>query len=187
MANALTLKLLPPTPNMFINWTLPGGRCWSREQHHYWPFSHYHQATVSMVRCGCCYTPPCPITSTPTLPFRHYSMCITHRCISSFSSTPLPLSHTEINTPTSSCSHDALWVFSSCCFTVAVPAGFDLWFSVFHVQYSMCLCVWLHCIYALEILQAQSSWNPVNQWKGSRNNIYREMKTKMVAFKRLFY
>ncbi len=73
-------------------------------------------------------TPPCPITPTPP-PHAHLDITqwvfVIYR-ISSFSSTPLPHSLIKINTLTSSCSHDALWVFSSCCFTVAEPAGFDL-------------------------------------------------------------
>ena len=109
--------------------------------------------------CSVCFyhtcTPPWPSTSTPP-PHAHLDItrCASViSCISRFSSTPLPHSHIEINTPTSSWSHDALWVFSSCCFAVAEPAGFDLWFSVFlcPVQYVpanvfvyCCISAWTH-------------------------------------------
>lgn len=92
------------------------------------PFSSLHPALLCFLHApfGRVTSHPAPsIHPTPTCPFRHHSVVIFW--ISSFSSTPLPYSHIEINTPTSSWSHDALWVFSSCCFTVEEPAGFDLW------------------------------------------------------------
>lgn len=85
-----------------------------------------------------CYT-PARITSTPP-PQAHLDSLSS--CFSSFSSTPLPRAHLKINTPTSSRSPDALWVFSSRCFTVAELADIDMWFSVYKAPYSI-FCVTL--------------------------------------------
>lgn len=80
-------------------------------------------------------------------------------CISTFNSTPLPLSHIQINKPTSCWSHDALWVFSSCCLTVLKPAGFDLKFIIFFffisaVYYVLVFTVFQHIYCTLGILNA---------------------------------
>lgn len=124
-----------------------------------------HQATVSMVRCGCCKTSLAPSSV-------HFSCWVqllqdAHSApvckslagnVSSpaarFSSALVPHSYTEINTPTSLRSHDALWEFSSRCFTVAEPAGFDLWLSIF--MYST-VCAWMFGTYCK---WRWSRWNP---------------------------
>lgn len=73
-----------------------------------------------------CVTPAC-IASTPP-PHARLDPLIS--CFSSFSSTPLPRAHFKINTPTSSRSPDALWVFSSRCFAAAERADIDAWSGV---------------------------------------------------------
>lgn len=72
--------------------------------------------------CECSFPSPAFIPSTPP-PQAHLDSLIL--CFSSFSSTPLPRAHLKINTPTSSRSPDALWVFSSRCFPVAELADID--------------------------------------------------------------
>ena len=160
----------------------------------YWPTWHHHLATVSMVRCGCCDPPPHPSSPSlrPALPFSstplscvcnllrntssppsHARLDITQcgcviSSISSFSSTSLPHSLVQINTPTSSRSHDALWVFSSCCCAVAEPAGFDLWVGVFSLLYSECLRTCISITAPQVFPEAQSLWNLEHQWKKVR-------------------